>query len=293
MCGMIASPLRSLEAKVVVDFANGIDVVRDHVRVQNSSRSVFQRVLSGLNGDAARRQAEVNAALADGVEGSLACLVELAEQITFSTLAIAKVSERVHQIQSAVVSVADYSVHTRRKVDELASVFDQHRRQITERLLRVELRLEAYEHRDAVFHAWGAGRYSQFSALGRCYAVLEELRWGTFGHYYRSLPEDGRRKYGVDLVNRSVLQLMTDLAVTQSARLSITDWTTYPVRVAAGSDAAELLAYLGEGYDPDRAPFVHVVSQLPGHLPLEVPKLCTAVRATEALLEEVLENCNE
>lgn len=282
-------PLRCLEAKFIVDFANGIDVAADHIRVQRASGDIFQRLLAGFTGASARRQAEVNASLADGVAGSLAWLAELTEQHAFSNLALASVNDRVNQIKVAVASVADYSVESRKRIDQLAVLVEQHHQLVADRLQRIELRLEAIEQRDAIFQAWGAGRFAGFSLLGRCYMVLEELHWGLFGDYYRSLPDDARRSVGADLANRAIRQLMIDASCAESARIGIHEWTSLPADDPFGQVASQVLAYLGDGCDADRTPFAYMVSHVPAEIPLEVPRLCTVVRATEALIDDVFE----
>ena len=63
--------LSSLPEKFVVDFANGIDVTSDHLRVQRERTGVFARLYDGFTGQGARRNAAIQASLADGVEASL------------------------------------------------------------------------------------------------------------------------------------------------------------------------------------------------------------------------------
>ena len=66
----LCQSLTCLPEKFIVDFANGIDVVRDHLRVQRQRTGFFARMYDGFTGQGARRQAQINASLADGVEAS-------------------------------------------------------------------------------------------------------------------------------------------------------------------------------------------------------------------------------
>lgn len=70
--------LECVPEKFVVDFANGIDVLDDHLRSQQN-RSAFQRFKEGISGKSSARQQQVNATLRDGVEASLTWLTELTQ----------------------------------------------------------------------------------------------------------------------------------------------------------------------------------------------------------------------
>ena len=62
----ICQILTCLPERFVVDFANGIDVARDHVRVQKGRGDFLARCYDGFTGKSVKRQAEVNASLIDG-----------------------------------------------------------------------------------------------------------------------------------------------------------------------------------------------------------------------------------
>ena len=78
--------LTSIPEKFVVDFANGIDVGRDHHRVQKERTDFVARLYDDLTGKAVRRQNEINASLLDGVEASLKWLTELTNSLATSNL---------------------------------------------------------------------------------------------------------------------------------------------------------------------------------------------------------------
>src|SRR5690625_3470698 len=121
----ICKTLTCLPDKFVVDFANGIDVARDHWRLQRQRTGFFARLYDGFTGTAARRQAAVNASLIDSVEGSLRWLSELTESLAKSNLAISRVNTRVNQIKFDLAQVANYSADTRRQLEELAQRLDE------------------------------------------------------------------------------------------------------------------------------------------------------------------------
>lgn len=60
-----------LADKLVVDFANGLHVVQDHIRVQRQTSGFAARLVDGLTGARTARQTEINTNLVTGLEASL------------------------------------------------------------------------------------------------------------------------------------------------------------------------------------------------------------------------------
>jgi hypothetical protein len=284
----ICKTLGCLPQKFVVDFANGIDVVRDHLRVQRARSAFSARLYDGLTGKGARRQGEINASLADGVEASLSWLVELSESLASSNLAIARINDRVNALKHDVANIADYSVNTRRQLESLAVRLDERCGALAHEVARIDFVQRVQLNLDTVFNKWRAGRYGSFSLSGRCYAALEELRWGAFGDFCRHVSATDRQRYIDDLANRAIAQLSSDAGTKSDARLGTRDhWLARPRERHVLPDAAEALAYMGDWCTPDRAPFVFAISQFPEELPMGLPRLSSAERVTEAMVYEV------
>lgn len=283
--------LAFIPEKFVVDFANGIDVVRDHVRVQKNRAGYFSRLYDGFSGQAASRQSEINASLADGVEGALTWLTELTNSLAKSNFALAKVNERVALIYSAVTSLADYSTDTRNRLADLSTSLNARVDQLSSEIERVAFEQRAERQLDYVFNKWAAGRFDTFSYAGRGYSALEELRWGVFGDFCRD--RNGTRvcsEFLDDLTNRVIRQLVIDKRVNQAVlRAPVDEWIDLPSGINCIPDATEALAYIGDWSEPEQFPFVFTVSQQPHALPLAVPRLWSAERLAEALVSEVFE----
>lgn len=283
----ISQHLSCLPEKFVVDFANGIDVTRDHLRMQRDRGGMFARLYDGFTGQGARRQTEINASLTDGVEASLKWLTELTESLARSNLAISQVNDRVSLLKLDVAEVADYAIQTRRQIEQLSQRLSERCGLIEAEVMRIDFVQRAQLHLDHVFNKWRAGRYHSFSLSGRCYAALEELRWGDFGDYCRSQPGLQCQRFIQDLANRAISQLSADTGMWARARMDTNDWLAQPSGRDVLPDAAEALAYMGEALDPDEQPLAYVVSQQPSRLPLCVPLLSTAERVAESLVSEV------
>ena len=122
---------------------------------------------------------------------------------------------------------------------------------------------------------------------GRCYATLEELRWGDFGHFYRQTTPARRAEHLELLENLVVAQLVADANIYSSQRQDSRLWLAIaPAGDYAGMQPA--LAYLGDWAQPEQSPFVYSAVNLPQTLPPNMPRLCSPVRLSHAMLEEVL-----
>jgi hypothetical protein len=286
-CKKVIELLPCLKEKFIVDFANGIDVARDHNRVQREHAGFFVRLFNDFSGRSAQRQAEVNASLIDGVEGALNWLTELTETLTISNLALVKVSERVNELQHHVVTLAEYSRDTRERLKHLSIRLGERCDALEQEIARVDFEQRAERQLEQMFNRWRAGRYASLSVAGRLYAVLEELHWGDFGAYCRTNNGQVRQSFLDDLINRAISQLADDLGFKGTRRHDVAIWMSFPV--SAFPDAMSALAYLGDWTNPNIQPFTYTVTQAPVEQPLKLPRLCAPDRVARALVAEVFE----
>lgn len=283
--------LTCIPDKFVVDFANGIDVSRDQLRVQKDRSTFFSRCFDGFSGQALRRQSAINSRLVDGVEASLNWLTELTESLSESNFAIARINDRVNELKQDVAQIANFSVDTRLAFNALYERVDFLSRDHQIRLDWIELEARAKLCIDSVFEKWRAGRFGCFSLGGRCYAAMEELRWGGLGNYLSQNGQERQRLLEM-VADRATSQLRDDAKASSShARLDIRQhWLAMPMQFAVIPDTTEALAYVGDVFDADRHPFSYAISQQVMDLPDGIPRICNAQRLSEALVSEVLES---
>lgn len=286
----ICKVLTCLPEKFVVDFANGIDVARDHQRVQRANSGFFDRLCDGFTGKGSRRQDEVNASLIDGMEASLTWLVDLTESLARSNLAIARVNDRVNDLKLDVARIANYSFSTRQQLNTLAERLNERCDALEQEIARIDFVQRVQINLDQVFNKWRAGRYNTFSLSGRCYAALDELHWGAFGDYCRNPSATDRQTFIDLLANKAIAQLAEDARLSPTERMDTRNhWLIRPAGRDVLTDAADALAFMGNGFDQENSPFVFSVSQVPDNLPQGLPRFSTAQRVTEALVCEVFE----
>lgn len=273
--------LSCLPEKFVVDLANGIDVVRDHVRTQQS-QTIFSRLWSDLTGSNARRQQSVNASLADGVESSLLWLTELTDSLASSNLAIAQVNDRVNKLSQNSAQIAHFSVDTRQQLVAFqqkmnARVFD-----IEQKLAQIDLIQQGRIQLEQEITRWKAGRYHQLSLAGRAYAVLESLRWGAFGDLLRHGDTKQSSRLFEELHDKVVIQLADDQGIKSLDRQDTSLWLQN-----SKSQMGDALAYMGDWSLPDLHPIVFSVTQTEKKIPLGMPSRCSAERLAGTMAEEI------
>lgn len=286
----ICQTLHCLAEKFVVDFANGIDVARDHLRVQRARTGILARIYDGFTGQGVRRQTEINASLTDGVEASLQWLGELTQSLAHSNWAIAQVNDRVTALTANVAQLVHYSADTRKQLEALAHQLDQRMQGMAQEIARIDFIQKAQLNMDATFDKWAAGRFAVLSPAARCYAALEELRWGALGDYCRHY--NGQRQcqdFMQMVVDRATRQLAEDAAINLQAPAATAHvWLAKPPAKPGRSDDDmwQALAYLADGMPADNAPFVSsAVQQRPASR--MVPLIADARRVAEAIALEV------
>jgi hypothetical protein len=284
----ISSLFGSVPEKFVVDFANGIDVVRERQRHMSTRTGLYARLYDGFTGKAAQNQAQINASLTDGVEGALNWLVDLTQSVAKSTRAIYQVQLRVNGLKQDVASLANYSADTRQALERLSLHLGERCSALELKVARIDSLQRAQTQLESVMGKWGAGLFARLSLTGRCYAVLEELRWGAFGDHFLSVSGAQRQQLLEDLSNRAIIQLSQDAKVGHGERIATRNrWMARPLPAETWRAGEEALAYLGDWSCPERSPMTFAISQVPEELPLQMPLLGSARRMTEGLVSEM------
>lgn len=279
--------LPMLTDKFIVDFANGIHVTNDHIRVQKQRTGFISRLADGITGAGTSRQAEINANLSNGVESSLKWLGELSESHAQSNYAIVCVNNRLNTLKHDVAKIANYSADTRQVLDALSVQVAERCNYLEYKIAQIDYVQRAQINMDAVFSKWAAGKYQHLALANRCYAALEELHWGAFGDFYRSNIGGKDQQHFLDIAkNKAISQLSKDIAANSDMRLSAQDWLATP-RSTNAVTLAEALSYLGDTANDVKQPFIYSATQQPKDLPLRMPRLCSADRVGGAFLNEV------
>lgn len=281
--------LPSLKEKFVIDFANSIDVVNDHIDTQANRGGLFIRLYESFTGTAHRRQNEINASLANGIEASLTWLTELTDELANSNLAISRVNERVICIRQDLNAVAHYSADTREHLDKFIRETSNRLEAMNQEIMRIDSEQRAHRHLQRVFDKWAAGGYARFALLQRLYAALEDLYWGDFGTCYRHHKETRiRNELITHLESKAIAQFLHDrrVSVDHEQRALIGDWLAVPD--SSQPMDQEALTWLGD-WSTDDTPFSYMATH-PSSAPVkQIPGLFNSTRAAKAMVYEFFE----
>jgi len=172
------------------------------------------------------------------------------------------------------------------RYDELSLNFVQRAAYKEKALSQRGLMVQAGNHSEQIFTRWRAGNYDGWSLAGRCYIVLEELRWGAFGDACRLANADVAAMLKDNLRSMAADYLAQGIDASPSTRHFYHQWLTTPA--AHGSmDYKELLGWLGDWSQADRYPVSWSVTQNWQTVALGMPRLCSAKRLVDGMVEEI------
>ncbi|HPM47561.1 MAG TPA: diguanylate cyclase regulator RdcB family protein [bacterium] len=286
----IIEKLPNLPDKFIVDFANGIDVAKDHVRVKRSRGGFFDRFCDSIiTGKDHRRQNEINMCLIDGLEGSLRWLTEVTESLSLTNIAVIKAFESIDKIQSSQSKIIDYSIETRKSLNELNELFQSRVKTLEKEIKRIDFEQKAKRHMDSVLDKWKASKLNDFSIAGRVAAVLEELRWGDFGYFITKVINDQRTRlqFLADLENKLIIRTREELGGNEAFE------TKFIMKSdKRESELIDALAYLSNWANPEESPIIYLATQFPEEYPRQIAHIYNPATFSKHVVSEVFEGGN-
>ena len=286
--GEIARAMPNLPDKFIVDFANSIPIINDHVRVQRKRTGFFNRCMDAFTGNGARRQAEVNASVSMALEGAFELLQDMTNSLAETNFAVVKVNERVNDLCQHVQAVAGYAKETRDQLEQLRQSVNERFSRMEARIAHLDWKYEAHKQLEVVMCKWLEGNYRAFPAAQRCYLALEELRWGTFGDFCRNHDSSERNDLLTMLRGRLKERLQHELKFDSlHERRPAALWTEAPSACAPVSGMEEAVAYFGDWWSPNEHPLAYTLSQLPEKLPSGFPRLFSVEQFTDRFMGEI------
>ena len=148
------------------------------------------------------------------------------------------------------------------------------------------LLVQAGDQSEQIFTRWRAGAYNAWSLPGRCFIVLEELRWGAFGDACRlGSPQAVALLLG-DLLEKATQHLAESINAAPTTRHYYHQWFASST-VPTGGEHADFLSWLGKWTTADKQPVCWSVTQRWQTVALGMPRLCSAQRLAGAMLEEI------
>lgn len=173
------------------------------------------------------------------------------------------------------------------QLEQLGSYYSQCAAQLEDELASRGLENEGGEHIEAVFSRWRSGHYGEFSPAGRCYVVLEELRWGRCGAAIRLGTPRVRNMLLDEIRQQATEMLAKSVSAASQTRHFYQQWLNSPPTPSL-LDYKDTLSWLGNWSDSERQPVCWSVTQSWKSVALGMPRLCSASRLAGAMVDEVL-----
>ncbi|EOC2382545.1 TPA: YjcZ-like family protein, partial [Escherichia coli] len=130
---------------------------------------------------------------------------------------------------------------------------------------------------------------ASFSPAGRCYVALEELRWGAFGDVIRQ-SETGQVNQLLDILRHKALtQMAQESGGSATVRLNTLDWLGGQGREQADNEWHDAINWLGDWCSEEQHPVIWSTTQAAEHLPVRMPRLCSAERLSESMVDEIFQ----
>ncbi len=103
---------------------------------------------------------------------------KLAGMLDPGHLALTRMTDRLVALRQQANPRLPQSPGVLQQYEALSAHFSQRAAYKEKALAQRGLMVQAGEHSEQIFTRWRAGQYDGWSLAGRCYIVLEELRWG-------------------------------------------------------------------------------------------------------------------
>lgn len=168
--------LESVHPRFLVDLAQGDDARHPQAHQQQFRERLMQELLARVQLQAWTNSGMLNAPLSL----RLTLVEKLASMLDPGHLALTQIAQHL-----ALLQKMDHRQHSAfpelpQQIAALYEWFSARCRWKEKALTQRGLLVQAGEQSEQIFTRWRAGAYNAWSLPGRCFIVLEELRWGPF-----------------------------------------------------------------------------------------------------------------
>lgn len=270
--------------KALIDMVNCLDVADDHLRVSSPTKNgFFSRVFGLYSGETQRHQHAISQNQQDSLRRMMDVTNELCREVAFSHATLAKVNDRLFQLERSLGLAADVIAEQRTALRDFSGHIRRELHRVDDALARLDMHAAAKDQMDQVFSLWSAGQWDGYALASRCYIALNELNCGVFGEYCRGFGGERSKDLRELAITKTAERLRHDAGVTLDAPVSLDRWLV-PLSAKTQRSDAEAIAWLG---DQSRlsgsAPILYLSTQwqvLPSkpELPLTIPRIPSARR---------------
>ena len=274
--------LESVHPRFLVDLAQGDDARLPQAHQQQFRERLMQELLARV-----QLQTWTNGGMLNAPLSLRLTLVEkLASMLDPGHLALTQIAQHL-----ALLQKMDHRQHSAfpelpQQIAALYEWFSARCRWKEKALTQRGLLVQAGDQSEQIFTRWRAGAYNAWSLPGRCFIVLEELRWGAFGDACRLANADVVLMLKDNLRTMAAQALADSVNAAPATRHYYHHWLSTPV-VGGSAEHNDMLSWLGDWCDAQRHPVSWSVTQRWQNVALGMPRLCSAKRLADAMVEEI------
>lgn len=283
---LLDGPGRALECihpKFMVELVLGIDNPRQ-VPVAPQQQMFRERLMNEIMTQTQLRPWAMVGMFSENPAMRLGLAEKLAGMLDPGHLALTRMGAWLATLQQKGQGSEEIQMQYARLGDQFRQRAAHKQRALSQRGLVVQ----AGEHSEQVFTRWQAGKYDGWSLAGRCYIALEELRWGAFGDACRLANPEVTQLLKDNVCVMAAQYLAQSINASPATRHFYHQWLSIPGSSGNGlMEHKEMLGWLGGWCDADRHPLSWSVTQSWQTVALGMPRLCSAMRLVNGMVEEV------
>ena len=285
---LLDGPGRTLECiypKFMVDLVQGVDAVR-HTHLGPQQLQFRERLTQEIITHTRLRPWSMAGLLNENAALRLGLAEKLASMLDPGHLALTRMADKLIALRQQANQRVQQSPGLLHQYAELSSHFRQRATYKEKALTQRGLTVQAGEHSEQIFTRWRAGNYDGWSLAGRCYIALEELRWGAFGDACRLANDDVAAMLKDNLRSMAANYLAQGINASPATRHFYHQWLATPTAPGL-MDHKDMLGWLGDWCQADKHPVSWSVTQNWQTVALGMPRLCSAKRLVDAMVEEI------
>ncbi|EOU1339845.1 diguanylate cyclase regulator RdcB family protein [Cronobacter malonaticus] len=270
--------LRALRGRLMVELAKGEEEER-YGRLHPQHQQVRERLQKSL---IATRAESVGAT---PEMAALQMLESLSRQSPPGHLALSLTAQALARRSQRLVERGVCAPFAQ-ALEVTAGHYQHNAARLETQLRQSDLLAAAQRHVSEVMARWDNSEFNGWSPAGRCYVVLEELRWGAFGDALRLGEPQEKNALLQPVYNETVSRLAQSVNASPDTRHFYQQWLHTPPQPGL-LEHKDMLCWLGAVYDSERQPVSWSVTQTWQSVSLGMPRLCSARRLVNALVEEI------
>ncbi len=285
---LLDGPGRTLECihpKFMVDLVQGIDAAR-HVHLGPQQLQFRERLTQEIMTHTRLRPWAMAGMFNENAALRLGLAEKLAGMLDPGHLALSRMSDRLTTLRQQTSQRSAQPPGLMQQYETLFAHFSQRAAFKEKALSRRGLTVQAGEHSEQIFTRWRAGHYDGWSLAGRCYIALEELRWGAFGDACRLANPDVSSMLKDNLRSMAANYLAQGINASPTTRHFYHQWLTTPAAPGL-MDHKDMLGWIGDWCQAEKHPVSWSVTQNWQTVALGMPRLCSAKRLVDAMVEEI------